>query len=103
MPIKQSKKYPAVKIDHEFLNNCASNRDLHKKTFRVLLHLLTIADSRKFVSISQKDIAEAISIDRTSVSLALKDLKDHGIIHHIVIGQNVMFADHEEDEEEEFE
>lgn len=102
MPIKQSKKNPAVKIDHEFLNNCASNRDLHKKTFRLLLHLLTIADSRKFVSISQKEIAEAIDMDRTSVSLALKDLKDHGIIHHIAIGQNVMFADLEEDEEDEF-
>ncbi|WP_136605705.1 helix-turn-helix domain-containing protein [Paenibacillus dokdonensis] len=65
---------------------CFSLQDLRqvekttKKTFRLLFHLLTIADSRKFVSISQKDIAEAIEMDRTSVSLALKDIKNHGII-----------------------
>lgn len=102
MSVKQSKKNFAVKIDHSFLINCASNRELTKKSFRVLLYLFTIIDSRGFLSISQKEIAESISMDKTSVSLALKHLKEEGIIQHIPLGQLVKFFDDQEDNEEEF-
>lgn len=102
MSVKQSKKNFAVKIDHAFLDQCAANRDLTKKSFRVLLHLFTKIDSRGFMSISQKDIAESINMDKTSVSLALKHLKEESIIQHIPLGQLFKFIDDDDDSEEEF-
>jgi DNA-binding MarR family transcriptional regulator len=102
MSVKQSKKTYAVKADHNLLQKCAENRDLTKKSYRVLLYLLTKMDSRRYRDISQKDIADAINMDRTSVSLALKSLKEEGIIEQSEDSQEIAFIDLEEDNEDEY-
>ncbi|HFO1031329.1 MULTISPECIES: hypothetical protein [Bacillus] len=99
MSVKQSKKRYAVRIDHDLLEKCARNRDLTKKAYRVLLYLLTIADSKEVTEISQKIIADEIDMDKTSVSLALKELKLEGIIEHFPYSQYIMFINMDEEEE----
>jgi DNA-binding MarR family transcriptional regulator len=101
--VKQSKKKDSVKVDHALLMECASNRELTKKSYRVLLYLFTIADSRSFSKISQKQIAEDIDMDRASVSLALKSLNEEGIIKLLPYSQGIIFNDFEDEDEEEYE
>lgn len=100
MSVKQSKKRLAVRVDHDLLMKCARNRDLTKKAYRVCLYLLTIADSKGFTEVSQKEIADEIDMDKASVSLALKNLKEEGIIVHFPYSQDIMFNDIEEEDEE---
>jgi DNA-binding MarR family transcriptional regulator len=102
MSVKQSKKNFAVKVDHSFLNKCATNKNLTKKSFRVLMHLFTKIDSRGFIRISQKEISELIDMDKTSVSLALKHLREEQLIEHIPVGQLIKFPYDDDDFEEEF-
>jgi hypothetical protein len=99
MSVKQSKKSYAVKVDHALLLKCACSRELTKKSYRVLLYLLTTASSRQFSNISQKQIAEEIDMDRASVSLALKGLAELGIIKNLPYSQGIIF--HFIDEEDE--
>lgn len=100
MSVKQSKKRFAVRIDHDLLQNCARSKVLTKKSYRVLLYLLTIADSKEYTEISQKFISDEIDMDKTSVSLALKSLKEEGIIEHLPYSQWVSFVDINDEEDE---
>ncbi|WP_342442002.1 hypothetical protein MHB40_24155 [Lysinibacillus sp. FSL K6-0057] len=100
MSVKQSKKFYATRIDHELLLRCAENKNLSKKAYRVLLYLFSVANSQDFVEVSQKEIVMKIDMDKTSVSLALKNLKEEGIIYHFPYGQSIKFV--EEDTEDEF-
>ncbi|MBE5394534.1 helix-turn-helix domain-containing protein [Brevibacillus agri] len=100
MSVKQSKKRFSVRVDHNLLEKCARNRELTKKAYRVLLYLLTKADSKEFTEISQKVIADEIGMDKTSVSLALKNLKEEGIIEHFPYSQNIMFIDIDDEDDE---
>jgi len=74
MGVKQSKDKDAVKISYEFLLNCAKNENLSKKSYRVLLFLLTIMPSNRLTTISQKEIGQELNMDKSSVSLAIKEL-----------------------------
>lgn len=101
--VKQSKKKDSVKVNHALLLKCASNRNLTKKSYRVLNYLLTVASSRTFSKISQKQIAEEIDMDRASVSLALKSLNEEGIIQLLPYSQGIIFNDFEDEDEEDYE
>lgn len=101
--VKQSKKFDSVKVDHALLLECASNRELTKKSYRVLLYLLTVASSRSFLKISQKQIAEDIDMDRASVSLALKSLNEEGVISLLPYSRGIIFNDFEDEDDEDYE
>lgn len=100
MSVKQSKKHYAVRIDHEMLIKCAKNRNLTKKSYRVLLYLFTFVDSNGYTVFSQKNIVEQIDMDKTYVSLALKNLKEEGIIDYLPYGQRIAIIETNEEEDE---
>jgi DNA-binding MarR family transcriptional regulator len=100
MSVKQSKKHFAVRVDHTLLERCARNKMLTKKAYRVFLYLLTIADSKEYIEISQKVIANELDMDKTSVSLALKNLSEEGIIEHFPYRQDIIFVDIDDEDEE---
>ena len=99
MSVKQSRKHYATRIDHELLIKCAENKNLTKKAYRVLLYLFTVGNSQEFMEVTQKEIALQIDMDKASVSLALKNLKEEGIIYNFPYGQSFKFIEIEDDEE----
>lgn len=100
MTVKQSKNGYTVEVEHDMLLKCAANEDLPKKAYKVLLYLLTVASSRRFTKISQKEIAEKINIDKTAVSAGLRSLLDAGIIDRLPYSHAVIFSFMEDDEDE---
>lgn len=93
MDIQQFENDDTVKINHDFLLNCARNKELTKKSYRVLLYLLTIGDSIDFTEYTQKEIASALNMDKSSVSLALKSLLEEDIILNFPYGRFFKFQD----------
>ncbi|WP_405157891.1 MarR family transcriptional regulator [Paenibacillus sp. FSL H8-0283] len=98
MGVKQSKNKDSVKVTHDFLLDCAKNKNLTKKSYRVLLYLLTIASSKRLEQISQKEISEELDMDKSSVSLAIRSLVEEGYISHIPFLQSCLFIDPDDDE-----
>lgn len=101
MSVKHSRKRYAVRVDYDFLEVCYENENITKKSYRVLLYLLTKADTKQFVEVSQKQIANALDMDKASVSLAIKNLSNEGIIKSFPYSSQFMFID-VDDEEDEF-
>ena len=99
MGVKQSKNKDAVKVSHEFLLNCARNKNLSKKSYRVLLYLLTISSSKRLTTISQKEIGEDLDMDKSSVSLAIRELVREGVVNYVHLLQSCQFTDPTDDED----
>lgn len=102
MSVKQSRKRFAVRVDHDFLEACYENENITKKSYRVLFYLLTKADSKHFVEVSQKEIANNLNMDKASISLAVKNLSNEGIIQSFPYSSQFMFTDMDDEEEEEY-
>lgn len=97
MSVKQSKKKDAVKVSHAFLLECAANKNLSKKAYRVLLYLLTVSSSEVMTQIKQKDISGELDMDKSSVSLAIRELVDEEIVSYITMMQLCRFNEVDED------
>lgn len=93
MGIHQFEAGDAVQINHDFLLTCASNKNLTKKSYRVLLYLLAIGNSLDYTEFTQKEIASALNMDKSSVSLALKNLLEEKIILFFPYGRFFRFQD----------
>jgi predicted transcriptional regulator len=54
---------------------------LEGRTKDVLFYVMGRLDFENYINLSQKDIAEALGMQKSHVSTAMKELEEHGIIH----------------------
>lgn len=54
---------------------------LEGRTKDVLFYVMGRLEFENYINLSQKDIAEALGMQKQNVSTAMKELEEHGIIH----------------------
>jgi biotin operon repressor len=54
---------------------------LEGRTKDVLFYVMSKLDFENYINLSQKDIAEALGMQKSNISAAMKELEEHGIIH----------------------
>ena len=64
----------------EALELLATDEDLTKEAFRVLIFLMARLDFENWIQITQKDVAEKLNIHKQNISRAISLLESKGII-----------------------
>lgn len=99
MGVKQAKGGDADKVSHDFLLSCAKNTVLTKKSYRILLFMLTRVSSKRLQPISQKEIGETLKMDKSSLSLAIKSMVEAGYLTYFPAFHLCRFTDPDGEEE----
>lgn len=69
-----------VAINQETSQKIATNQELKKNDYRVLLYLLGSVEYENWLTLSQAKIANALEMKRSNVNASLKKLQEQGII-----------------------